>query len=361
MRGGKCCLTAPLARRAGSLQRPNEVGQARIRLCGATQDNNDIANALHYLCSRAVADLLSHGGSRFARTHCQLDFDQLVVIQGPVQLCKNSVTDSVPGDSDYRFQLVSDSAQLPDVLFRFLAHSHSKVQCPPVRRVAYSTQGVRGTKPELKWYTMAKKRSSSKAWLKEHRDDPYVQQAQREGYRSRACYKLLELQGKDRLLRPGMTVLDLGSAPGGWSQVAVELVGHHGSVIASDILPMDSLAGVEFIQGDFTEDDIFKRIMAAIGAKPVDLVMSDMAPNMSGMNAVDQPRSMYLVELALDMARQVLAPGGSFVAKVFQGEGFQELFRASQDLFEKVVTRKPDASRARSREVYLVASDFKGG
>lgn len=208
---------------------------------------------------------------------------------------------------------------------------------------------------------MAKKRSSSKSWLKEHRDDPYVQRAQREGYRSRACYKLLELQEKDRLIRPGMTVIDLGSAPGGWSQVAVEQVGHNGRVIASDILAMDSLAGVEFIQGDFTEEAVFEQILAAIGDSPVDLVISDMAPNMSGMNAVDQPRSMYLVELALDMARQVLAPGGSFVAKVFQGEGFQELFRESQDLFVKVVTRKPDASRARSREVYLVASDFRGG
>lgn len=207
---------------------------------------------------------------------------------------------------------------------------------------------------------MAKKRSSSKAWLKEHRDDIYVQQALREGYRSRACYKLLELQDKDRLMRPGMTVLDLGSAPGGWSQVAADLVGHSGRVIASDILPMDGLAGVEFIQGDFTEDDVFEQILAEIGGNPVDLVVSDMAPNMSGVNALDQPRSMYLVELALDMARRVLAPGGSFVAKVFHGEGFEALLGETRDAFGKVLTRKPDASRARSREVYLVAKDFRG-
>ena len=207
---------------------------------------------------------------------------------------------------------------------------------------------------------MPKKRSSSKAWLKEHRDDQYVQRAQREGYRSRACYKLLELQEKDRLIRPGMKVLDLGSAPGGWSQVAVEQVGHRGRVIASDILPMDSLAGVEFIQGDFTEDSVFEEILAAIGDDPVDLVISDIAPNMSGVNAVDQPRSMYLVELALDMARQVLAPGGSFVAKVFQGEGFDDLIRDARATFGKVLTRKPQASRPRSREVYLVAKDFRG-
>jgi 23S rRNA (uridine2552-2'-O)-methyltransferase len=207
---------------------------------------------------------------------------------------------------------------------------------------------------------MAKKRSSSKAWLKEHRDDIYVQQALREGYRSRACYKLLELQDKDRLMRPGMTVLDLGSAPGGWSQVAADLVGHSGRVIASDILPMDGLAGVEFIQGDFTEDAVFEQILAAIGGNPVDLVVSDMAPNMSGVNALDQPRSMYLVELALDMARRVLAPGGSFVAKVFHGEGFEAMLGETRDAFGKVLTRKPDASRARSREVYLVAKDFRG-
>jgi 23S rRNA (uridine2552-2'-O)-methyltransferase len=144
---------------------------------------------------------------------------------------------------------------------------------------------------------MAKKHSSSKAWLKEHRDDFYVQQALRDGYRSRACYKLLELQERDRLIRPGMTVMDLGCAPGGWSQVAADLVGHKGRVIASDILPMDGLAGVEFIEGDFTEDAVFERILAEVGDSPVDLVVSDMAPNISGMAAVDQPVSMHLVDL----------------------------------------------------------------
>ena len=160
---------------------------------------------------------------------------------------------------------------------------------------------------------MAKKRSSSRAWLREHREDPYVQRALKEGYRSRACYKLQEINERDRLIRPGMTVLDLGSAPGGWSQVAAELVGGSGRVIASDLLPMDSLADVEFIQGDFTEDEIFDRIVAAIGPAPVHVVLLDMAPNMSGLVAVDQPRSMYLVELAVDMATRTLArgrPGG---------------------------------------------------
>ncbi len=207
---------------------------------------------------------------------------------------------------------------------------------------------------------MTKKRPSSKAWLKEHRDDPYVQQAQRDGYRSRASYKLLELQDKDRLIRPGMTVLDLGSAPGGWSQVAIARVGDHGKVIASDILPMDSLGGVTFIEGDFTEEAVFERIVAALDGKPVDLVISDMAPNMSGVNAVDQPRVIYLVELALDMAQQVLAPGGGFVAKLFHGEGFDQVFQDAKGSFLKVLTRKPKASRPRSREVYMVAKEFRG-
>ncbi len=207
---------------------------------------------------------------------------------------------------------------------------------------------------------MPKKRSSSKSWLKEHFDDYYVKLAQAEGYRSRASYKLLELQEKDRLIRPGMRVLDLGAAPGGWSQVAAKLVGHQGEVIASDILPMDTLAGVRFIQGDFTEDDVFSEILAAIDGSPPDLVISDMSPNISGMKAVDQPRSMYLVELAVDLAVKVLKPGGAFVAKGFQGEGFDEIHRFLRGHFGRVVTRKPAASRPRSPEVYLVATDFKG-
>lgn len=207
---------------------------------------------------------------------------------------------------------------------------------------------------------MAKKHSSSKAWLKEHREDAYVLQAQREGYRSRACYKLLELQEKDRLILSGATVLDLGSAPGGWSQVAADLVGDNGRIIASDILPMDGLAGVEFIQGDFTEDAVFERLVEAINEQPVSVVLSDMAPNLSGLNAVDQPRAMYLVELALDLALKVLEPGGTFVAKIFQGEGFDALLQSARDEFGQVVTRKPKASRSRSREVYLVAKGYRG-
>ena len=207
--------------------------------------------------------------------------------------------------------------------------------------------------------TKARSKSSA-GWLREHESDIYVQRSREDGYRSRASYKLLELCEKDKLIEPGMTVVDLGAAPGGWCQVAAELVGDNGVVIASDILPMDSLAGVQFVQGDFTEDAVFEQIMAVIGDLPVDLVISDMAPNMSGMKAVDQPRAMYLVELALDMADRVLKPGGAFVAKVFQGEGFDSWLNEVRQRYQRVVTRKPDASRARSREVYIVAKGYTG-
>lgn len=206
---------------------------------------------------------------------------------------------------------------------------------------------------------MARSKSSPN-WLREHFDDPYVQKAQQEGYRSRASYKLIELIEKDNLLKPGMTVVDLGSAPGGWSQVAAREVGDSGRVIASDILPMDPIAGVEFIEGDFTEEAVFEALLAAIGEVPVDLVISDMAPNMSGMAAVDQPAAIYLIELALDMAQSILKPGGGFVAKVFHGEGFDEYLKVVRQQFVRVVIRKPKSSRARSRETYLVAQGFRG-
>ena len=207
---------------------------------------------------------------------------------------------------------------------------------------------------------MGKSRSkSSGAWLREHFDDHYVKEAKRLGLRSRAAFKLMEIQEKDRLIKPGMVVVDLGAAPGGWSQFAMDMVGDRGRVIASDILPMDSLAGVEFVEGDFTEETVFNELMDLVGDNKADLVISDMAPNMSGMQAVDQPRSMYLAELALDMAKQVLKPGGSIIFKVFQGEGFDELLREMRPAFVQTVTRKPASSRSRSREVYLVAKSYK--
>lgn len=201
---------------------------------------------------------------------------------------------------------------------------------------------------------------SSDRWLKEHFDDVWVKRSQQDGYRSRASYKLVELDQKDRLFRPGQTVVDLGAAPGGWTQVAVEKVGDKGVVVASDILEMDPVAGVEFVQGDFTEQSVFDELMSVLDGRPVDIVISDMAPNMSGNAATDIPRAMALVELALDMAKQVLRPGGVFVAKVFQGEGFDALLADMRESFSSVVSRKPDSSRARSREIYQVCRGFRG-
>lgn len=206
---------------------------------------------------------------------------------------------------------------------------------------------------------MARSKSSSR-WLEEHVNDPFVKQAQIDGYRSRASYKLLEINTRDKLIHPNMLVVDLGSAPGGWSQVSAKLVGHRGRVIASDILPMDSIAGVEFIQGDFTEEAVLDEMMATLDGSLADTVISDMAPNISGVGVADQASSMYLVELALDMARQVLKPKGSFVAKVFHGEGYDDYVKDLRTSFDKVVIRKPDSSRARSREVYVVGKGFKG-
>lgn len=201
---------------------------------------------------------------------------------------------------------------------------------------------------------------TSKKWLDEHVNDPYVKKAQVDGYRSRASYKLIEINEKDKLYRPGNSVLDLGSAPGGWSQVLAKVIGNKGRVVASDILPMDSIVGVSFIQGDFTEEAVYDQIVSELDNSKVDTVVSDMAPNISGVNATDQYTSIYLVELALDMARNVLKPGGSFCAKVFQGVGYEEYVKDVRSSFSKVVVRKPAASRARSREVYIVAKGFKG-
>ena len=205
-----------------------------------------------------------------------------------------------------------------------------------------------------------KRSKSSARWLNEHVNDPYVKQAQKDGLRSRSSYKLIELNEKDKLIRPGMLVMDLGSAPGGWSQVAGNLVGEKGRVLASDILPMDPLDNVDFIQGDFTDDAVFQQILEKLDGRQPDLIISDIAPNISGVAAADQASSMYLVELVLDMVRQVLKPNGTFVAKVFQGEGSDEFLKDVRTSFEKVVIRKPEASRPRSREVYLVGKGFKG-
>jgi 23S rRNA (uridine2552-2'-O)-methyltransferase len=203
---------------------------------------------------------------------------------------------------------------------------------------------------------MAKRSKSSERWIKEHLSDTYVKRARKEGVRSRAAFKLEELDAAERLLKPGMVVVDLGATPGGWSQYAAKALKGKGSVFALDILPMDALPGVTFIEGDFREEGPLKALKTALAGRKVDLVMSDMAPNMSGIDAVDQPRQLYLAELALEFSREVLKPGGVFLAKVFQGTGFDELLRAARRDFEKVRMKKPPASRARSAEMYLLAT-----
>jgi 23S rRNA (uridine2552-2'-O)-methyltransferase len=197
---------------------------------------------------------------------------------------------------------------------------------------------------------------TSKQWMREHVNDPFVQLAQKEGYRSRAAYKLLEIDSKDRLLKPGMVVVDLGATPGGWSQVASARVGRGGKVVALDLLPLDPLAGVDFIQGDFRDEAVLRQLEGILQGRQVGLVISDMAPNISGVVSADRARAMHLAELALEFALEHLGPDGSFLVKVFQGAGFEEFLKLMRGCFARVVTRKPKASRDRSSEVYLLGS-----
>jgi len=199
-----------------------------------------------------------------------------------------------------------------------------------------------------------KRTKTSKAWMQEHVNDPYVKLAQKDGYRARAAYKLLEIDDKDRLIKPGMVIVDLGSTPGSWSQVAIQRLKSNGRVIALDLLPMVGIPGVEFIQGDFREDEILEQLEEKLGGQQIDLVISDMAPNISGISSVDQPNAVYLTELAVDFSLKWLKPEGNFLVKVFIGSGFEEVVKIMRDSFEKVVTRKPKASRDRSTEVYLL-------
>jgi len=207
---------------------------------------------------------------------------------------------------------------------------------------------------------MARSNSSDK-WLKEHFDDQWVKKARDAGYRSRASFKLLEIHQKDKLFKPGMAVVDLGSAPGGWSQIAAKLVKPGGSVVASDILDMEPIDDVHFIRGDFTDEACFSQIMAAVGGKPVDLVISDMAPNLSGMNDIDQPRAMHLIDLAADFADQALRPEGALLAKCFHGSGYSQVVERFKSVFRKVSPRKPDSSRDESAETYLVGRALRVG
>ena len=205
---------------------------------------------------------------------------------------------------------------------------------------------------------MPKRSKSSTRWLAEHANDEFVKRAVADGWRSRAVFKLAQIQERERLLRPGIRLVDLGAAPGGWSQYAARIVGGKSRIVATDILPMDAIPGVEFVQGDFREEAVVSQVLQCVGADKVDLVLSDMAPNMSGIDAVDQPRSMHLAELALEFADQVLAPGGDLLVKLFQGAGFEQIIKDARRRYGRVVTKKPKASRTRSPEIYLLARQF---
>jgi 23S rRNA (uridine2552-2'-O)-methyltransferase len=270
-----------------------------------------------------------------ARQPRQADLDQFVIQQRALCLGDDAVTDAGIADQDHGLEGVGEAAQVAALFFGKL-------------------HGLKSTA-----FPMPKRTRSSHAWLKEHFTDPYVQRAKAEGWRSRAIYKLEEMDRREKLIRPGMVVLDLGAAPGGWSQYARRKVGRHGRIVAMDILPMDALVGVEFLQGDFREDAVLDALIAQVGERGVDVLLSDIAPNLSGMDAIDQPRSMYLVELALDMAQRVLKPGGTALIKTFQGAGFHELVVATRKHYERVKLLKPDASRARSPELYLLATGFR--
>lgn len=199
-----------------------------------------------------------------------------------------------------------------------------------------------------------KLKPSSKAWMHEHINDEFVKRAQKEGYRARAAYKLTEIDDKDKLIKPGMTIVDLGATPGSWSQVAVQRLKGQGRIVALDLLEMEPIKGVEFIQGDFREDTVLKLLENSLNGKQVDLVIADMAPNISGITIVDQAGAAYLTELALEFSKDWLKPSGNFLVKVFIGEGFDEILQNMRLMFDKVVTRKPKASRGRSNEVYLL-------
>jgi len=322
-----------------------------------------LADDLYQVGFSDLAQLGNGSQAGFAIEDVELDLDQLMIAEGAFQFGEDTFSQTVVSHSQNRFQMVADRFEL---FLLLLSERHNLTPASDLvkkRRPVYPSESGTAhlitTRFIFQRWPVARSKTSQN-WLREHFNDPYVKMAQKDGYRSRASYKLLEIQEKDRLIRPGMTVIDLGAAPGGWSQVTSRLIGGQGRLIASDILEMDSIPDVTFIQGDFTEDAVLAQILEAVGNTQVDLVISDMAPNMSGLAAVDMPRAMFLSELALDLAGRVLRPGGDFLIKVFQGEGFDEYHKGIRKLFDKVQMRKPLSSRDRSREQYLLARGFRG-
>jgi len=290
-------------------------------------------HALHHHGRGAPRELFQGlvSGLPIADSHAYLD--ELVVGECAVELGHHAVREAGIAETHQGMQRMGETPQVLFLLFRKLH--------PPI----------------IVTSPMPKRSKSSARWLAEHADDEFVKRAQREGWRSRAVFKLQEIQEKERLLRPGIRCVDLGAAPGGWSQYAARLLGRSGHLVATDILSMEDIAGVSFVQGDFRDEGVLAQVLAA-GSEKVDLVLSDMAPNMAGIDAVDQPRSMYLAELALEFADRVLVPGGDALIKLFQGAGFDEIIREARRRYGRVVTKKPKASRTRSPEIYLLARQF---
>ena len=305
----------------------------------APVQQRDVPDALHEL----GAGVLAHRGDEcvpVAALACAYShLHELVAVERPLQLRQDARAEPASADDHDRVAVVAESAQ-------GLALRWAQGHAPNLsrRRIA-----------------MTRERKGRSPWMREHLRDPYVRRAQREGWRSRASFKLAELIESERLLRPGMLVIDLGAAPGGWSQYAAAELAGRGRVIAIDVLPMTGLAGVETLQGDLREVAMRAQLLERMVGARAGLVMSDMSPNITGVRSVDQPRSLELAELALDLATQVLAPGGCFVVKLFQGEGVRVYEDAVRRRFASVRSRKPDASRARSRELYVVAKGFLGG
>jgi 23S rRNA (uridine2552-2'-O)-methyltransferase len=293
-----------------------------------------VADALHQFAGGSARQLFERGIALVAVTDAGADFDQFVVVERTIEFGSHPVGQSGIAKHDNGAHGMRQAAQMFLLFFR---------ECHQAIIVVKS---------------MPKRSKSSARWLAEHANDEFVKRAQKEGWRSRAVFKLAQIQEAERLLRPGIRCVDLGAAPGGWSQYAARIIGGSARIVATDILPMDAIMGVDFVQGDFRENDVLERVLAAVGADKVDLVLSDMAPNMAGIDAVDQPRSMYLAELALEFADRVLAPGGDLLLKLFQGAGFEQIIKEARSRYGRVVTKKPKASRTRSPEIYLLARQF---
>jgi 23S rRNA (uridine2552-2'-O)-methyltransferase len=294
-----------------------------------------VTDALYELAGRAAREARQRVVAGIAFSDSGAHFDQFMVGQGAIQFRNDRVGQPGVAEHDDRVHGMREAAQ---VFLLFLSEWHG---------------GIIVVVP------MPKRSKSSARWLAEHANDEFVKRAQREGWRSRAVFKLAQIQETERLLRPGIRCVDLGAAPGGWSQYAARIIGGTSRIVATDILPMDAIPGVDFVQGDFREPAVLEQVLQCVGADKVDLVLSDMAPNMAGIDAVDQPRSMYLAELALEFADRVLAPGGDLLLKLFQGAGFDQIIKDARSRYGRVVTKKPKASRTRSPEIYLLARQFR--